>query len=54
MDGTSRAVSLQSGGTLRLSASIDLFKLSAADRNFVFGLIDKLEAYERGDGTERG
>lgn len=45
--GTSRMVSLKSGGTLTLTASIDLFQLSQADRTFVFGLIDKLDAYEK-------
>lgn len=45
--GTSRAVTLRSGGTLTLAASLDLFQLTPADRNFVFELIDKLEAYEK-------
>jgi hypothetical protein len=45
--GTQRVVSLKSGGTLTLSASIDLFKMSSSDRTFVFGLIDKLDEYEK-------
>lgn len=45
--GTSRQVQLRSGGTLTLTASIDLFQLSAIDRKFVFDLIDKLQEYER-------
>jgi hypothetical protein len=45
-DGTSKSVSLASGGTLTLSATLDLFALNAADRTFVFSIIDKLEAYE--------
>ncbi len=45
--GTSRVVQLKSGGTLTLNASLDLFQLSPADRNFVFGLIDKLDGYEK-------
>jgi hypothetical protein len=44
--GTSRSVDLKSGGTLTVSASMDVFKLNAEDRTFVFGLIDKLEEYE--------
>jgi hypothetical protein len=53
--GTSRAVQLNSGGTLTLSASLDLFQLSPSDRNFVFSLIDALEKYEKevaGQGTK--
>lgn len=46
--GTSRAVKLRSGGTLTLIASLDLFLLTAQDRAFVFGLIDELDAYEKG------
>lgn len=44
--GTSRSVELKSGGTLTISATLDLFALNAADRKFVFDLIDKLEGYE--------
>ncbi len=46
--GTSRTVSLASGGTLTISATLDLFSLSQKDRNFVFTLIDQLEEYETG------
>lgn len=45
--GTSREVQLRSGGTLTIAASIDLFQLNPDDRAFVFGLIDKLDAYEK-------
>ncbi len=45
--GTSRVVSLASGGTLTLAASLDLFSLSPDDRKFVFELIDKLDGYEK-------
>lgn len=44
--GESRSVTLRSGGTLTLSASTKFMALSSTDRNFVFGLIDKLEEYE--------
>ncbi len=43
--GTSKSVSLTSGGQLTLSATLDLFSLNSEDRKFVFDLIDKLEAY---------
>jgi hypothetical protein len=45
--GTSKSVSLASGGTLTLSATLDLFALNSADRQFIFGIIDKLEEYEK-------
>jgi hypothetical protein len=38
---------LRSGGTLTLSASTKFMALSPSDRNFVFGLIDKLDEYEK-------
>jgi hypothetical protein len=44
--GESRSIELRSGGTLTVSASTKFMQLSSADRNFVFGLIDKLEEYE--------
>lgn len=43
--GTSKTVRLQSGGTLTLSATLDLFSLNAEDRKFIFDLIDRLESY---------
>jgi len=43
--GTSKTVHLQSGGTLTLSATLDLFSLNADDRKFVFEFIDKLDGY---------
>jgi hypothetical protein len=49
--GTSKSVNLASGGTLTLSATLDLFALNAADRAFVFGIIDTLEGYEQGAKT---
>lgn len=44
--GESRTVTLASGGTLTLSASVGFMKLAKADRDFVFGLIDQLDQYE--------
>jgi hypothetical protein len=51
--GTSRVVELKSGGTLTLAASLDLFQLSPADRTFIFGLIDKLDAYVKEGAAEQ-
>ena len=45
--GTSKTVHLQSGGTLTLSATLDLFALNGEDRKFIFELIDKLEGYKQ-------
>jgi len=44
--GTTRSISLKSGGTLTVSATVDLFSLVPSDREFVFGVIDKLAEYE--------
>jgi Family of unknown function (DUF5343) len=44
--GTSKTISLKSGGTVTVSASLDVFSLKPDDRAFVFDLIDKLNAYE--------
>jgi len=40
-----KIVHLKSGGTVTLTAAVDLFSLSAADREFVFELIDKVQSY---------
>jgi len=50
--GTVRVVNLKSGGTLTVTASIDVLRLAPADRTFVFDLIDKLEEYERDNAPE--
>ncbi len=42
---TTRTVQLRSGGTVTVTASLDLFALSADDRAFVFDLIDRLQKY---------
>ncbi len=49
--GTSRSVELRSGGVLTISATLDLFSLSAEDRKFVFELIDDLEKYAKEVGS---
>lgn len=45
--GTGKTIALKSGGTLTVSATVDMFGISAEDRTFLFDLIDKLNAYER-------
>lgn len=50
--GPSRTVTLASGGSLTVSATIDVFSLSQADREFVFALIDKLKEYEATTAAE--
>jgi hypothetical protein len=52
--GTSRTVALASGGSLTVSASLDLFMLSHGDREFVFKLIDQLAEYERNRTAKTG
>jgi hypothetical protein len=44
--GMRKTLTLQSGGQLEFSISVDLFDLSRTDREFVFGLIDSLKDYE--------
>lgn len=51
-EGTTKTVRLKSGGELTLSASIDLFSLTAEDRTFVFELIDRLDSYVGESDTE--
>jgi hypothetical protein len=45
--GTSKTVKIASGGTVTVSATLDLFSLSQKDRTFVFDLIDKLDGYAK-------
>jgi hypothetical protein len=46
--GNAHAVQLKSGGQVALSVSVNVMELSVDDREFIFGLIDKLRAYESG------
>ncbi|HLN98649.1 MAG TPA: DUF5343 domain-containing protein [Pyrinomonadaceae bacterium] len=48
--GMSKTLTLKSGGELTLSLSVNLFELIGGEREFVFGLIDKIQEYE---GTEK-
>ena len=40
-----KEVSLPSGGTVTLSASVDVMKLSAKERKFIFELIDMMDSF---------
>jgi hypothetical protein len=51
--GTSKTVSLISGGTLTVSATKDFFALAAEDRKFFNAIIDQLEAYESAAKTKK-
>lgn len=44
--GSTKTIQLHNGGTLTLTVSVDVFTMSSDDRNFVFGLIDRLREYE--------
>jgi len=44
--GQLRTVDLHSGGSLSLVIDVDVFSMSTEDREFVFGLIDKLKQYK--------
>lgn len=50
--GTSKTITLKSGGTLTLSATLDLFSLNADDRKFVFDILDDLEGYGKRDSAK--
>jgi hypothetical protein len=44
---STRTIVLKSGcGTIVLSSSVNVFKLNAGDRAFLFGLVDRLDEYE--------
>jgi hypothetical protein len=45
-DGDEKIVTLRSGGSLTLSASVAITKLSKEDRQLVFDLIDRMQEYE--------
>lgn len=46
--GSDKTIQLRRGGSLSLSLSVNLWDLKGEDRNFVFDLIDKIDAYEEG------
>jgi hypothetical protein len=50
--GTSKTVDLVSGGQLTVVLSVNLLDLNASDREFVFGIIDKVQSYKGKEGVE--
>ncbi len=44
-----KTVTLESGGKVTLTYSVDLFDMNEYDREFLFGLIDQLRNYEQGE-----
>jgi len=50
--GDSYSVSLNSGGTVSVDVSVNLFDLSKADRDFVLTLVDALKGYPAQPATE--
>jgi hypothetical protein len=44
---SSRLVTLTSGATLMLAVSVDVLRLSPAERQLVFAILEQLEAYEQ-------
>jgi Family of unknown function (DUF5343) len=52
--GSEKTIQLRRGGSLSLSLSVNLWELKGEDRNFVFELIDKIDAYEEGSKVEEG
>jgi Family of unknown function (DUF5343) len=44
--GTTKTIQLKTGGSLTLSLAVNLLELKGKDREFVFKLVDELDAYE--------
>ena len=47
--GSTKTVKLRSGGSVTLSITVDAISMSTGDRDWVFGLVDTLNAYEQQD-----
>ena len=45
--GSTKTVKLRSGGSVTLSVTVDAISMSTKDRDWVFGLVDTLNAYEQ-------
>ena len=52
VSGMHRTVTLASGGNVILTGSFDPFKLSHDDREFVYGLVDKMTEYEAANARD--
>lgn len=48
------AVTLDSGGTLTLSLSVDVLRMTPRDRELVFRLTDQMQEFESTDGLDSG
>lgn len=54
-DRSTKTINLRTGnGIITLSVAFDAMTLSTADRNFIFGIIDRLNAYSTKKSTESG
>lgn len=49
--GDTYTVSLQSGGTVSVAVSVNLFSLTTEDRTFVIDLVDKLKGYKHDESA---
>ena len=47
LTGQLKKVNLNSGGSVKLELSVDMFELDDRDREFVFGLVDRVKEYEQ-------
>lgn len=47
--GTTKTIQLKTGGSLTLSLAVNILELKGKDREFVFKLVDDLDAYEAGN-----
>ena len=47
-----KTISLRGGGSVILSATLDLFAMSISDRDFVIGLVDSLAEYQAANDPE--
>lgn len=50
--GTTKTITLKTGGSLTLSLAVNLLELKGKDREFVFKLVDELDAYEAQEETK--
>lgn len=50
--GTTKTIKLRAGGSLTLSLAVNILELKGKDREFVFKLVDDLEAYEASSSEE--
>jgi hypothetical protein len=51
--GSTKSIELRGGGTLTLSITADVWSMPANDRQFVLGLIDKVQEYDKPSSTAK-